>query len=214
MADHRMLIDSLSQSLAPIRRTRPPVMRALCWVALALPSGFLATKLIPTFYPDWTAPGMGWAIAQVGLALVLGMAAVMLAFDTSIPGRPLRARSGAVLFVAGQALVWLTVCAGNMLASPQLDFNRLGAGVYCYTFMTLAGAPMIVMVILALRQTRALHPRRTLLVAGVGVAFAAAGLLGFCHPGTLHVADFCMHLAAGATIVGLTTLIGRRFVAA
>lgn len=214
MADHQALIDSLSQPLSPVRRTRPPLLRALGWMAVALPGGLLATRLIPTYHADWRAPGMGWAIAQTALALALGMVAVILAFDTSIAGRPLRARSGLAAGLAGLALVWLATCAGNMLASPHLDFTPPGAGVYCYTFMMLAGAPMMPLVILALRRTRALHAGRTLVVAGMGVAFVAAALLGFCHPGTLHLADFCMHLAAGASLVGLTALCGRRFVAA
>lgn len=208
-----LLIDRLADALQPVRRPRPAPWRALAWMALALPCGMLATRLMPLYVPDWSAPGMGWSMAEIALALVLGVAAAMLAFDTSIAGRAMRGRG--VLVAVG--VLWLAVCAANIAGTvPHIMPHAIprGAGLYCYSFMMLASAPMMPMVIVALRRTRALHPGRTLAMAGVGIAFLVSGLLGFCHPGGLHLIDFIMHLAAGASIVTLTTVLGRRFIAA
>ena len=209
MADPELLIDRLSLGLQPVQRPRPAAMRALLWAAVALPSGLLATRLMSTYSPDWHAPGMGWAMAEIALALATGLVAVVLAFGLGIAGRPMR--GGGVLVALG--LIWLAVSVGNMATSPWHAVH-LGAGLYCYSFMMLASAPMMPMVIVALRRTRALRPGRVLGVAGTGIAFLVAGLLGFCHPGHLHPADFAMHLLAGACIAGLTTVLGRRFIAA
>ncbi len=209
MTNHERLIDQLSASLTPVRRPRPAAWRALFWIALALPSGFLMTRLIPHYQPDWHAPVMRWAMAEIPLALGIGALALVLAFDGSIAGR--ERRGGAMLGVL--ALLWLAINAANIAVSPYHPAH-LGAGMYCYTFMMLASAPIMPMVIWALRRTRALRPGRVLALAGTGIAFLVAGLLGFCHPGGLHPVDFAMHLAAGLTIVGLTTLLGHRLIAA
>ena len=203
------LIRQLSQGLQPVRRPRPAGWRALGWAALALPCGLLATRLIPNDTLAWGEPGMVWAVAEIALSLTLGLVAVMLAFTIAVAGRPLR---GQGLLVA-MGLVWLAVCVENIAGSPWPAVH-LGAGMHCYTFMMLASAPMMPLVVLALRRTRALNPARTLMVAGVGIAFLVSGLLGFCHSGRLHPVDFLMHLAAGGSIVILTTLLGRRFIAA
>jgi len=209
MADHDLLIDQLSASLAPVRRPQPAGLRALGWMALALPCGFLMTRLIPHYQPDWSAPGMVWAMVEIALALTIGLAVMVQAFAGSIPGRG----TSGLRLPAVLALVWLAISIANVADSPPHPI-RPGAGMYCYTFMMLASAPIMPMVILALRRTRALRPGRVLVLAGGGIAFCVAGLLGFCHPGTLHPMDFVMHLAAGLTITGLTTLLGRRFIAA
>lgn len=209
MADHDLLIDQLSASLAPVQRPRPAGLRALGWMALALPCGFLMTRLIPHYQPDWSAPGMVWPMVEIALALSIGLTVMVQAFAGSIPGRDTRG----LRLPAALALVWLAISLANIAQSPPHPI-RPGAGMYCYTFMMLASAPIMPMVILALRRTRALRPGRVLALAGGGIAFSVAGLLGFCHPGTLHPMDFVMHLAAGLTITGLTTLLGRRFIAA
>jgi hypothetical protein len=208
MADHDLLIDQLSASLAPVQRPRPAGLRALGWMALALPCGFLATRLIPHYQPDWSAPGMVWPMVEIALALSIGLTVMVQAFAGSIPGRDTRG----LRLPAALALVWLAISLANIAQSPPHPI-RPGAGMYCYTFMMLASAPIMPMVILALRRTRALRPGRVLALAGRHCLFRrrAAGL---CHPGTLHPMDFVMHLAAGLTITGLTTLLGRRFIAA
>jgi hypothetical protein len=209
MMNQDLLIDRLSQGLQPVRRPLPAWLRALGWAALAVPCGVAVSRLVPHYVPDWSRPEMVWAMVEIALSLTVGLTAVMLAFGISIAGRPMR--GGRLLVALG--LVWLAVCAANIAVSPWHAVH-VGAGTYCYSFMMLASAPMMALVILALRRTRALRPGRALAVAGTGIAFIVSGLLGFCHPGLLHPVDFLMHLAAGGTIVILTSLLGRRFVSA
>ncbi|WP_068090390.1 NrsF family protein [Novosphingobium rosa] len=206
-ATNHDLIDQLSASLTPVRRPRPAAMRALGWAALALPCGFAMTRLIPHYQPDWHAPMMMWSMMEIPLALCIGAGALVLAFQASIAGQGLRGRG----VLAALVLAWLTISIANVVVSPPHPI-RPGAGMYCFTFMMLGSAPIMPMVIWALRRTRALRPGRVLALAGTGIAFLVAGLLGFCHPGSLHPIDFVMHLAAGLTIVGLTTLLGRRLI--
>ena len=71
---------------------------------------------------------------------------------------------------------------------------------------------MMVLMIASLRKTRALHPVRSLAMAGLGVSCMAVTMLAFCHPVHLHPMDFVMHLAAIALIIVMTVLLGRRWV--
>ena len=51
------------------------------------------------------------------------------------------------------------------------------------------------------------------MLSGLNHLTLAVSLLAFCHPVHLHPMDFVMHLAAIVTIVALTVLVGRRWVA-
>lgn len=209
MISSERLIENLSGDLRPVERPRAPALRALAWSAIALVLGFLATRLMRTYWPDWTAPGMGWAATEIALALVMGLGCVVLAFKSSIAGWLPQDQRNATSLIAGLAVGWLTVSVAHILASPAIASYRPGTGVYCFSFMLLAAIPAILLLIVALRRTRSIRPRRTLMLVGTGVAFLAMGLLGFCHPGTLHLADFCAHLLAGLSIGLLTSLFGR-----
>ncbi|MDE1915509.1 MAG: DUF1109 family protein [Sphingomonadales bacterium] len=207
-ASGEALIEELTGALQPVRRLSPAWLRAAAWGVPAMVMGWFATRIMPIYRPDWSDPQMRWVMVEIVLALMTGAMAMVLAFGSSIAGR----RAHGLWLVGMLALVWLAVSAGNIAFSPQ-HRPHFGAGAYCYSFMLLASAPIMPMVILGLRRTRAVRPGRTLAIAGVGIAFIVAGLLGFCHDGKLHLVDFIMHLVAGATIVLLTTVLGRRFIA-
>jgi len=208
MADHDSLIDELCRSAVPVRGLAPPILRALALVAIALPSGLAATLFMHPYHPNWSAPGMAWPMAEIALLMTSGVVSLILAVYGSVPGRSLHRLGGWIL--CGLA-AWLLVSAGNILISPRA-LGGPGEGSFCYPFLLLAGSPMIVLTIFALRQTRSLHPYRTLAIAGVGVASLSLGLLGFCHPADLHLVDFGAHLAGAASLLLLTILAGKRWI--
>ncbi|QJU59983.1 DUF1109 domain-containing protein [Sphingomonas sp. AP4-R1] len=208
MGDHDALIDRLSLSVAPVRRLPPAWVRAMGWAVVALPCGLLATGLIRHSWLDWAQPDAWLAAVEILLSFLTGALAVTLAFDSSVAGRPLR--GGGWLAVGG--LAWL---AANMIGIglSARPLGRIGAGTFCFGFMMLAALPMIGIGILGLRRSPSLNPRWTLAVAGLGIAFMALALLAFCHPVHGNLIDFLAHIVAGVSIVGLTTLCGRRWVA-
>jgi hypothetical protein len=208
MGDHDLLIDRLSLSVAPVRRLAPAWARAAGWAAVALPCGMLATSLISRSWLDWAQPDAWLAAVEICLSFLVGALAVTLAFDSSVAGRPLKGHR----WLAAGGIGWLCAnLAGIGLSAHPL--GRFGAGTFCFGFMMLAALPMIAIVILWLRRSPVVHPNLTLAMAGVGIAFMALTLLAFCHPVHGHLIDFLAHIAAGASIVGLTILCGRRLVA-
>jgi len=208
MADHDTLIETLSRSARPVTRPLPTAVRAALWTALALPCGVVVTLRLHHGWTDWSRPGAVWPMIALVLSFGLGALGIVTAFDLGIAGRKV---AGWKVF-APLMLAWLVASAMSLSLSAD-PIGLIGSGGYCYTFMTLAGAPMIVLAILMLRRTRALRPGKTLAVAGLGIAFMAATLLTLCHSVDGQLIDFVMHLAAAATLVAVTVLVGRRWVA-
>jgi hypothetical protein len=208
MDSHDALIEKLSRSAVPVKRTQPVRWRVISWVLMALPAGVLASLLLQRAATDWSQPGAEWALAQLALAFSMGLLAINAAFTSSIAGRsPLRMR-----WLAALAVVWLVSVLVN-IGHPPLSANNLH-DTRCYTFMVTVSVPMIALAIGYLRRTRTLSPLRSLTLSGVGISAMALTLLAFCHPVHLHPEDFLMHLAAIATIVGVTVTLGWRWVSA
>ncbi len=208
MSDHDRLIDTLSQTAGPVRRPLPTTLRAALWIALALPCGVAATSLLHHGRVDWSQPGAVWPMIALVLSFVLGALGIATAFDLGIAGR--RAATWKLFLPLIGA--WLAASLVEILISPN-PIGHFGSGTFCYSFMTLASVPMIPLAVLALRRTRALDPDKALAVAGMGVAFMTSTLLTLCHSINAQLVDFLMHLAAAATIVVATVVVGRRWVA-
>ncbi len=206
MTDHELLIEKLSQQIRPVNRPWPTSWRVLAWLAIALPCAFATSYLVPRGVTDWSQPGALQAIGQLLLAFVLGVLALRSALAMSIAGR--RSISWKALLPIG--LLWLGLSLTSIpgKAPPVADNDS----VRCFTFLLVVSLPMMALIIVTLRRTRALHPLRSLALAGLGVACMAVSLLAFCHPVHLHALDFVMHLAAIVTIVALTMIIGKRWV--
>ncbi|MEZ3501433.1 DUF1109 domain-containing protein [Pantoea sp. KPR_PJ] len=209
MRNHDPLIDQLSASVQPVRRTWPTLWRVAGWTALALPCGALSSWALHSRYTDWSQPGALTALLTLLLSFVLGLSAITGSFTLSLAGR----QPPNVLWRVLMALVWLALNLSNLSASqPTAGAGRFGEGVHCYLFMLSASLPMMVITVVSLHRTRSLRPGRSLALAGCGIAFMSSVLLSLCHNTTLHLIDFSMHLAAGVTITGLTVLAGRRWV--
>lgn len=207
MTNHDLLIDKLGRDMRPVKRLPSTGRRVLSWLAAALPCAVAASFLVQRSPTDWSQPGASLAVVQLLLAFVLGALAIRSAFTMSIAGR--RSLSWKALLPIG--LMWLGLSISSIpypaLRVPESDSTP------CFTFLLVVSTPMMVLMIASLRRTRTLHPVRSLGMAGLGTASMAVSLLAFCHPVHLHAIDFVMHLAAIVTIVALTVLVGRRWVA-
>ncbi|WP_253201288.1 DUF1109 domain-containing protein [Sphingomonas quercus] len=193
----------------PVRRISPAWARALMWMPVALLLGYLFTRPLHRAALDWSAPNAGIAIAGILLSLALGAGALVAAFTVSVAGSAARLRGGMMAAFAA----WL-VCAALAIGASAHPAGKLGQGSYCFTFILVAGLPMIGAVLLALRRTRSLAPLRSLALAGGGIGFLSFGLLGFCHPVGMSAVDFAMHLAAALALAIVTVALGRAAVAA
>jgi len=207
MADHDAFIDTLTAEVEPVRRPRPLLRRVAAFTALALPFGAVAALAVQPRLTDWSQAGAAWAGLELVTAFALGVLTSAAAFDLAIAGRRIAAWPWLALALAA----WVMAVAGRLSVTPE-PLGRLGMGGYCYTFLLLAGSPMAMLAVAALRRTRAIHPGRALALAGLGSTFLAMTLLTLCHATPARLVDELMHLAAGATLVGATMLLGRPWV--
>ncbi len=205
MVDHDDLIHQLASDAPAVSRPLPIAPRALVWAAVAVAAGFAATRLIRTAVTDGSTLVGGVFVANAAVSLLVGVLALASAFRMSIPGRP---RQGLAWMVA-LVLLWAAVNAASLWLSGN-PVGHVGDGRYCFRFVVVAGAPMIVVTLLALRRTRSLRPVPTLAMAGAAIGFLAFGLLAFCHPAGMTVIDFAMHLVAGI-VLGLVTIVAGRW---
>jgi hypothetical protein len=207
MNEHDALIEQLCRDAQPVRRPAAPWARAALWMLVALACGGLASRLMPRAHPDWLAPGALWALLWILVSFCLAGVALTAAFTLGIAGQRVRHWR----WLGALTVAWLLVGLIGVTGSAD-PVGHAGDGKYCYTFMLVAGTPMIAIMVAALRRTRSLHPARSLAIAGLGIAALSQLLLGFCHPVAGQLVDLAMHLAAALTLVAVTVLGGRRWV--
>jgi hypothetical protein len=208
MNNYDALIERLSRDATPVKRPAPPWRRALGWMLVALPCGFLASLMMPSAAANWSAPGALWAGLGMLMSLGMGAFALKTAFALSIAGH----KAPQWRWLASLSVAWLLAQLLQVTGSGQ-PIGHFGDGIYCYTFVMIAGTPMMVVVVAALRWTRSLYPARSLAIAGLGVAAMSQIILGLCHPVAGELMDLMMHLAAAITLIAIAVLAGRRWIA-
>jgi len=174
------LINALAANLTPVRRLRPPLVRAICWlllaalilVLLAVSQGIradLAHRLQdPTF------------VISMGAALLTGVLAAVAAFMVSLPDR-----SHLWLFLPAPILiVWLSTigeqCLTNWVSFGP-DGVRLGETTRCFATLVLTSLPLSLAMLLMLRHAAALRPTVVALTGGLAVAAITATALSLFH---------------------------------
>jgi hypothetical protein len=194
------LIARLSTAAAPVRRLRPPGVRAVIWLALA----FAVLAAVVAFHG--VRPDLREALAQPGgwLSLVAatatGIAAAVAAFHLAIPGTSDRW----TLLPLPLALVW----GSGLGLGCYADWLRFGpdgihAGDSLDCFIAIvwmsaaAGLPLIVM----LRFGRFVRPVATAAMGGLAVASLASAGLELFHRTDARIMDVVWHVAAVALIV-------------
>jgi len=163
------LIASLSTGLTPVRRLKPPPLRALGWILLAtaviailvLLRGFRADIDACLQYPAY--------LIQVVGAWLTGAAATLAAFEISLPDRK---RSWLLLPLPFAAL-WLSGfaygCLGDWIAIPS-GAPVMADSIRCLETLVMASLPLGLVLWMMLRRARPLRASATAWVGALAVA--------------------------------------------
>jgi hypothetical protein len=202
------LIDSLAADAKPVRRLRPPLVRAAIWLGAFV--GIVAAV-------TWTTGSWPLMLERLRLTrfalemaatLLTGVAAVAAAFYLSLPDR---SRFWMLLPLPPLAL-WLASsgygCYQNWIADGPQGW-RLGRSSDCFIFILTMSVPVGIALYLALRRALPLDPLRVMAVGGLGVAGLAAAALQFYHPFDVTIVDLAVHATAVLIVVAAITLGGR-----
>ena len=209
---HEPLIQSLASDLEPVRRLRPPGIRALGWLAIVA-----ATALLLAIFADLPAighrleasPDMWLAVAG---STATAMLAAFAAFQLSLPDTP---RTWAALPLPA-ALLWIGASGAGCLRTwfvPGTHAADLSEARDCLLFIVGLSVPLSALLIVMLRRGCSLQPGLTALTAGLAAAAAAATLLNFFHPFDAAATDLTVHAAAVALVLIANRLFSGRFLA-
>ena len=210
MTDTPSLIAALAERAAPVRRLRPPLLRAALWLAAVAALGALAVLLysdLSVFAARAANPKLALELAGT---LLTGMAATVAAFYLSLPDR---SRAWALLPVPPLAL-WIG-SSGYSCYRHWLSFGAngwvIGESAHCFAFIVGASLPLGASLFLILRRARPLQPVPVAAMGGLGGAGIGAFLLQFFHPFDVTFMDLGLHLTAVAMVVAASMVAGSAF---
>ena len=155
------LIESLVESAGPVRRLRPPAVRATLWLLAVAALGALTILLfsdLSVFARRASDPKLDWELAGT---LLTGIVAVVAAFEFSLPDRsPLWA-----LLPLPPLALWIA-SSGYSCYRHWLSFGpdgwEIGESAQCFRFILAVGVPLGVSLLVLLRKVAAAcaGPRR------------------------------------------------------
>lgn len=201
------LIASLARDLPPVRRLRPPLVRAACWLAIAfVVVGLLAVAQgirqdLATRLHD---PAFAVSMAS---SLLTGVLAALAAFHVSLPDR---SRLWLLLPLPALAL-WLSnigyQCLTQWIAIGP-EGVTMGEAVRCLATLVLTGMPLSLLMLVMLRYTALLHPTAAIVMGSLAVAAMTASALALFHIIDASAMVLMWNLGTAAMFVGLGTLFG------
>ena len=209
MASTEDLIDSLSGGLAPVQRLRPPLVRALLWIALSIVV-IVALTLWRGLRQDMSQQiGDPAYWVQVIGALLTGIGATLAVFEISLPDRsPLWAA-----LPVPAALMWATGfgygCLGHWIAISE-NAPIAQDSMRCLTTIILATIPLGLVLWFMLRRTRPLRPIGSAWLGALAVAGFADTAHLLLHPVEASLLVLAINLVPVTVIVVVGGLGGGR----
>ena len=202
------LIDMLCADAKPVRRLRPPLVRAALWL-LCAGLVLLALAALLGIRPDLAErlrqPTFVGALAG---ALLTSVLAAVAAFHLSLPDR-----SRLWLLLPVPALVlWISTIGYGCLTdwlSVTPDGVRLGTTLECFATLVLASFPVSLALLVMLRHAARLYPTTVAMMGGLASAGIAATALSLFHELDASVMVLLWNLGTAALMVGLGGIFGR-----
>jgi hypothetical protein len=206
------LIASLTAHALPVRRLRPPLVRASGWLMLAL----LVLVLLGVSHglrPDFVKQlDDRTYVVSIVASLFTGVLATLAAFMLSLPDR---SRLYALLPLPS-LLVWmLTLSIGCLTDWVAVNPDGLGMGeaVSCFATLVLTSLPLSLALLVMLRHTARLSPVTVIWMGGLAVGALTASALALFHPIDATVMILMWNLGVAALIVLFARIFGQRMLA-
>jgi hypothetical protein len=197
---HERLIRDLATDLAPVRRLRPPSVRALAWLAVVVASAIalaMVADMSALEHRLIAAPDMWLAVTGSALTAIL---AAIAAFQLSLPD----GRRAWALLPLPATLLWIVASGIGCLRAwfvPGTHAADLGEARDCLLFIVGLSVPLSALLIIMLRRACPLQPGLTAAISGLASAAAAATLLNFFHPFDAAATDLTVHVFAVALVI-------------
>lgn len=204
------LIESLVAGAQPVRRLRPPVLRAMLWLAFAAAVVALlgaSHGLRPDFAERLRQPSF---ILGVGASLATGVLAAVAAFIASLPDRSRRW----LLLPVPTAALWISTigygCLTGWVSLEEGGGLRLGEALQCFATVFLVSVPLSLAMLLMLRHLALLRSPAVTMTASLAVATLTASALALFHSLDATLMILLWNVGVAALIVAAGALFGDR----
>jgi hypothetical protein len=202
------LIDALVETAAPVRRLRPPIIRAGLWLAFAaIVLGLIAIAhgLRPDFSDRARQPL--FVLGMLG-ALATGIFAAVASFRLSLPDS---SRLWAVLPLPALALWVATIGYGCLTdwVSMDPDGLHMGEAIRCFATLLMTSVPLSIAMLVMLRYAALLRPLEVSVMGGLAVAAVTAFALSLFHDLDATVMILIWNLGSAVLIAALGSLFGQ-----
>jgi hypothetical protein len=203
------LIASLAANATPVRRLRPPVMRAACWLLLAaVVLTLLAVNqgIRPDLVQRLQEPAF---VVSMAAAALTGVLAAIAAFLVSLPDR-----SRLWLLLPIPALIlWLSnvgyQCLTQWVAIGP-DGMSLGEAARCFATLVLTSLPLSLAMLVMLRYAAPLRPTAPTFMGSLAVAAITATALSLFHVIDATLMILTWNFGTAILFVGLAGVFGRK----
>ncbi|HMR34256.1 MAG TPA: DUF1109 domain-containing protein [Geminicoccaceae bacterium] len=204
-----LVIDRLVAGCRPVRRLRPPLLRAAAWLAVAV-GLVLVVSLLRGFRPNLAEQlARPDALLAFVSALLTGVTAAVATFQVSIPGR---ARGWAFLPVPALGL-WLASLGWGCIS----DWVRLGPeglamghSFECLGSILTTSLPLGLVLAVMVRHAGYVRPRTTALLGALSVSALASAGVTFFHDLDTALMVLIWHVGPVLAIALASWLFGER----
>lgn len=200
------LINRLVTGAKPVRRLRPPLLRACLWLLLAFAvMGLLAIS--HGFRPDIVSRlQQPIFVISITASLATGVLAAIASFIISLPDR---SRVWMLLPVPA-LLVWVSTISYGCLTdwvSIQPGGIRFGEAARCFATLVLTSVPLSLAMLFMLRYAALLRPTLVAAIGSLAVAAFTSAALSLFHDldATVMILMWNIGVAIMIVILGATT---------
>ena len=201
-------IETLVASATPVRRLKPPLLRAGLWLLLAallLVLIGVAHGLRTDIFGCVRQPR--FVVAMVG-ALATGILAAVASFRVSLPDG---SRLWVLLPLPALAL-WLSVIGYGCLTdwvSIGPDGVHMGEVVRCFATLLLTSVPLSIAMLVMLRYAALLRSTEVSLMGGLAVAAMTSFALSLFHDLDATMMILIWNLGSAIVVAGASAVFGR-----
>jgi hypothetical protein len=203
------LIDALVDCATPVRRLRPPFVRAMLWLGfaglvlalVAIGHGLRADLTLRLHQPTFAI--------STAAALATGILAAVAAFAISLPDR---SRWWLMLPIPTLA-VWISTIGYDCITdwvSIGPEGVRFGDELRCFALLVLTSVPLAVALVMMLRYAAMLRAGAVAMTGGLAIAAITATALSLFHDHDATAMVLVWNLGTAALITGIASTFGRR----
>lgn len=202
------LIDTLVEAATPVRRLRPPWLRAALWLltaAMVLGLLCVADGVRADISARLQQPV--FILSTTG-ALATAILAALAAFKLGLPDS---SRWWLLLPLPGLAAWVSTIGYGCLTDWVRMDPEgvRMGEAARCFATLLLTSVPLSITMLIMLRHAALLRPTAVSAVGGLATAAMTSFALSLIHDLDATIMILLWNLGTAALIAGLASVFGR-----